>query len=228
RERGIDAVIVDAHAEWRHDAALEVAYHYYGPNGQLAGRGNWLPQIHDPLRCAQDFCLTSLTHAFALDFPLQAIDGPAGGEARILDVDRATGATRVPLAYAACAQPEGSVNAVRGVDAIAGLTRWRDRLFALEVAGPPPLASLVRIAGPMCADASPVAALPVGFAGVESLAACPDGALYSADWDATAGRAHLLRISHETGAGSLVGAHAMAADRRVVGLACSADGSTLW
>src|SRR5206468_3397916 len=107
-----------------HDAALEVAYHYYGPNGQLVGRGAWLPEIDERTRCSQDLCLTTVTHGFALDFPLQAVDGAAGGEARIVDVDRATGADRVPLAYAACAQPEGSVNAVRGVDSTVGLTRW--------------------------------------------------------------------------------------------------------
>jgi hypothetical protein len=227
-ERAIKAVIVDAQADWRHDAALEVAYHYYGPNGRLAGRGAWLPMIDEPMRCSQDLCLTSLTHAFALDFPLQAIDGPPGGESLFVDVDRATGATRVPLAYAACAAPQGSVNAVRGAGPIVGLTRWRDRLYALQAAGSPPVASLVQIAESVCADATPVGAAAVGFSGLESLAACPDGSLYSADWDTTAGRARLVRIDRDTGVGALVGASSLAPNRRVVGLACSADGGTLW
>ena len=227
-ERAIKAVIVDSHTDWLHDAALEVAYHYYGPNGQLVGRGAWLPEIDERDRCAQDLCLTTLTHGFALEFPLQAVDGPAGGEARIVDVDRATGSDRVPLAYAACAQPEGSVNAVRGVESTVGLTRWRDRLYGLERAGAAQDAFLYRMAPSVCADGTRVGGLAVGFPGLESLAACPDGALYSADWDAGTGRARLVRIDRESGVGSLVGAYLMAPDLRVVGLACSADGGTLW
>jgi hypothetical protein len=227
-ERAIQAVIVDSRTEWRHDPALEVAYHYYGPNGQLPGRGAWLPQIDDPDDCSQDLCLTTVTHGFALEFPLQAVDGPPG-EARIVDVDPATGSDRVPLAYAACAQPDGSVNAVRGVESTVGLTRWRERLYGLERAGPAQAdAFLYRMARSVCADGARVGSVAVGFSGLESLAACPNGAFYSADWNPSTSRARLVRIDRDTGVGALVGAHVMASNLRVVGLTCAADGSKLW
>jgi hypothetical protein len=80
----------------------------------------------------------------------------------------------------------------------------------------------------VCAEGTRVGASPVGFLGLEALAACADGALYSVDWDATARRGRLVRIDRATGLGALVSAHLLAQDLRVVGLACPASGSPLW
>ena len=229
-ERAIKAVITDSWTEWRHDPALEVAYHYYRHYGRLPGRGGWLAQSDDPNACYQDLCLTTLTHGFALEFPLKAVDAPAGGEATLVEVGTTTGASRVPLEYAACTEPTGAVNAVRGVEAVAGLAFRRSRLFGLERPGTPPGADawLFEMAPSLCAEGTRVGASPVGFAGLESLAACPDGALYSVDWDASALRGRLLRIDAATGLGTLVGSHLLAENRRIVGLSCAPAGAPLW
>jgi hypothetical protein len=229
-ERAIKAVVVDSRTEWRHDPALEVAYRYYRHHGRLLGSGAWLAQIDDRSACYQDVCLATLTHGFALEFPLKAYDAPDGSEATLSDVDLASGASRVPLEYAACAESAGAVNAVRGVGTVTGLAYFRDRLYGLEAAGSPPGADayLFEMAPSPCAQGARVGPQPVGFAGLEALAACPDGSLYGADFDPAARRARLIRIDRATGVGSAVGSHAMAQDLRVVGLACAADGHRLW
>ena len=229
-ERAIKAVITDSKTEWRHDPALEVAYHYYRHYGRHSGRGGWLAQSDDPNACYQDLCLTTLTHGFALDFPLKAVDAAAGAEATLVDVGLTTGASRVPLEYAACTQPTGALNAVRGIATVAGLSYRRSRLFGLERPGAPPGADawLFEMAPSLCAEGTRVGASPVGFLGLESLAGCPDGSLYSVDWDATARRGRLLRIEAATGLGTLVGSHLLAADLRVVGLSCAPAGAPLW
>jgi hypothetical protein len=224
-ERAIKAIVVDSHTVWEHDPALEVAYHYYRHWGHLPGIGAWLPQIDERDRCATNLCLSTLSHGFALEFPLKALDAPPGGEATLSDVDRQTGSARVPLEYAACAEPAGAVNALRGVGATAGLAYWRDRLYGLEQSGPD--AFLYELAPSLCAEGTRLGPA-VGFAGLESLAACPDGSLYSVDWDPAAGRGRLVRIDRETGLGTAVGTQLLAQDLRVVGLTCSADGGTLF
>jgi hypothetical protein len=225
-ERAIKAIVVDSSTEWRHDPALEVAYHYYRHHGRQPGIGAWLPQIDERDRCVQDLCLTTLTHGFALEFPMKALDAPAGGEAVLVDVQLQNGAARVPLEYAACTEPVGAVNAVRGVGPPSGLAFWRDRLYGLEIAGAD--AYLFQAAPSVCAEGTRVGTGAVGFTGLESLAACPDGSLYSADWDAVARRARLVRIDRETGLGAAVGSHSMEQDLRIVGMSCSSDGETLW
>lgn len=226
-ERAIKAVITDSWSEWRHDPALEVAYHYYRHYGRFPGRGGWLAQSDNPNACYQDLCLTTLTHGFALDFPMKAVDAPPGGEATLSDVDLFSGAVRVPLEYAACSEPTGALHALRGVSNVVGLAFRRSRLFGLErPAGAE--AWLFELAPSLCAEGTRVGSAPVGFAGLDSLAACPDGALYSVDWDAAAQRGRLLRIDTATGLGALVGAHLLEPDRRVVGLACAPDGGLLY
>lgn len=232
-ERAIKAIIVDSRTIWEHDPALEVAYHYYRHWGRLSGIGAWLPEIDERNRCSQNVCLSTLTHGFALEFPLKALDAPPGDEATLSDVTLQTGSARVPLEYAACAEAEGAVNALRGVGPVAGLAYWRDRLYGLELIGPDAYlfgsdAHLVEVAPSICAEAVRVGPVPVGFAGLESLAACPDGSLYSADWDPQAGHGRLVRIDRTTGVGAAVGSHLLAQDLRVVGMTCSADGATLF
>jgi hypothetical protein len=229
-ERAIKAVITDSWTEWRHDPALEVAYHYYRHYGRLPGRGGWLAQSDDPNACYQDLCLTTLTHGFALEFPLKALDAAAGVEATLVDVGPTNGASRVPLEYAACTEPTGAVHAVRGVATVTGLAFRRSRLFGLERTGTPPAteAWLFEMAPSLCAAGTRVGPAPVGFAGLESLAACPDGTLYSVDWDASALRGRLLRIDAATGLGTLVGSHLLAENLRVVGLSCAPAGAPLW
>src|SRR5262245_36924811 len=225
-ERAIKAIVVDARAPWQHDPALEVAYAYYRHYGHLPGRGAWLAQIDERDRCGTNPCLTTLPHGFALEFPLKALDAPPAGEATLSDVDPHAGSARVPLEYAACAEASGAVNALRGAAEISGLAYFRDRLYGLEIAGSD--AYLCELAPSVCVEATRIGSAPVGFAGLASLAACPDGSFYSADWDPLARRARLIRIDRGTGVGATVGSHLLAQDLRIVGLTCAADGSTLW
>jgi hypothetical protein len=229
-ERAIKAIVVDSRTQWNHDPALEVAYHYYRHYGRLSGIGAWLPEIDERDRCTQNICLSTLTHGFALEFPMKALDAPPGGEPTLSDVGLQTGSARVPLEYAACAEPEGAVNALRGAGPVAGLAYWRDRLYGIELIGPDAYlfgadAYLVELAPSVCAEGTRVGVAPVGFAGLESLAACPDGSLYSADWDPAAGRARLVRIDRASGVGALVGSHQLPQDLRVVGMTCAGDGT---
>lgn len=64
-ERAIKAIIVDAQTEWRHDAALEVAYRYYYHRHTLPGFESWFAQLDRPDSCDQDICFGTLTHGFA-------------------------------------------------------------------------------------------------------------------------------------------------------------------
>lgn len=66
-ERAIDAVIVDAKVEWKHDPALEVAYRYYYNYHRLPGFDQWFAQLENdrPAGCSQNVCFTTLTHGFA-------------------------------------------------------------------------------------------------------------------------------------------------------------------
>ncbi len=225
-ERAVKAIIVDSRTHWDHDPALEVAYHYYRHYGRQPGIGGWLPQIDERDRCGTNLCLTTLTHGFALEFPLKALDAPPGGEATLSDVDPEVGSARVPLEYGACTEPTGAVNAVRGAGPIVGLAYWRDGLFGLEISGSD--AYLAELAPSVCAEVTRVGGLAVGFPGLESLAACPDGSFYSTDWDPVARRARLIRIDRASGVGATVGSHVLAQDLRIVGLACSANGGALW
>lgn len=66
-ERAIDAIIVDAGAEWRHEAALDVAYRYYSQHSRFAHVDQWLPQVlaSRPAGADQDISFGTLTHGFA-------------------------------------------------------------------------------------------------------------------------------------------------------------------
>lgn len=64
-ERGINAVIVDAGMEWRHDGALELAYRYYLSNSRFGDVSSWFDELDRPSRCDQDLCFGTLTHGFA-------------------------------------------------------------------------------------------------------------------------------------------------------------------
>lgn len=68
-ERAIKAIIVDSGTEWRHDSALEVAYHYYYSANTISGIDLWYEELIDgrPLSCSQDLCFGTLTHGFAVD-----------------------------------------------------------------------------------------------------------------------------------------------------------------
>lgn len=66
-ERGINAIIIDAQTEWRHDSALELAYRYYSVHHQFDGVEQWFRQLDRPGRCDQDACFGTLTHGFAPD-----------------------------------------------------------------------------------------------------------------------------------------------------------------
>lgn len=66
-ERAINAVIIDAGAEWRHDSALEVAYRYYFNHHRFEGVPLWYPELDRPSNCDQDICFGTLTHGFAPD-----------------------------------------------------------------------------------------------------------------------------------------------------------------
>jgi hypothetical protein len=64
-ERAINAIIIDSNTEWRHDAALEVAYRYYSQNGRLGFVDQWFEEIDRPTGCTQGICFATLTHGFA-------------------------------------------------------------------------------------------------------------------------------------------------------------------
>ena len=227
-ERAIEAILIISQTEWRHDPALEVALNYYRHYGGSEGIGSWRYEIDDRSECSTDLCLTTLTHGLAFEFPLKAVDAPPGGEAQLVDVSLTTGAPRVPLEYGACAEPTGSLNAVREVETIAGLAYGQARLYGIELAASGSEAHLVELAPSVCAVGSRVGTAAVGFSGLESLAACTGGPLFSADWDAASGRSRLVRIDPATGVGALVSSHLMAQDLRIVGLSCTSDGSILW
>jgi hypothetical protein len=227
-ERAIKAILIDSSTEWRHDPALEVALQYYLYHGREEGATLWRHEIDDRNACYTDLCLTTVTHGLPSDHPLKGIDVIPGGETLLQDVSVTTGAARMPLEYGSCAEPSGSLQAVRGAGELVGLAYWQDRLYAIERSASGSDAWLVELAGSVCADATRVGAGTVGFSGLEALAACSDGTLYSADWDDASGRSRLIRIDRATGAGALVGSHLMATDLRIVGLSCAPDGTTLW
>ncbi len=67
-ERAINAIIIDANTEWRHDEALEIAYRYYSIHHRLPGVDQWFEHLNGrPVDCSQHACFTTLTHGFALD-----------------------------------------------------------------------------------------------------------------------------------------------------------------
>jgi len=66
-ERAIKAIIIDSETEWKHDAALEIAYRYYYNHHTLPGFDKWLAELDRPSLCSQDACFGTLTHGFADD-----------------------------------------------------------------------------------------------------------------------------------------------------------------
>lgn len=65
-ERAINAVIIDAEVEWKHDAALEIAYRYYYDHHRFPGFDQWFAHLDSrPVGCSQHACFTTLTHGFA-------------------------------------------------------------------------------------------------------------------------------------------------------------------
>ena len=66
-ERAINAIIIDSGTEWRHDAALEVAYRYYSQYGQFGLVDQWFDELDRPSACTQGICFGTLTHGFAPD-----------------------------------------------------------------------------------------------------------------------------------------------------------------
>lgn len=66
-ERAINAVIVDSRTEWRHDAALYVAYRYYLLNSRFGLVPAWYGELDRSGGCSQGVCFGMLTHGFARD-----------------------------------------------------------------------------------------------------------------------------------------------------------------
>lgn len=66
-ERAINAVIVDSGTEWRHDAALFVAYRYYLFNSRFGLVPAWYEELDRSGGCSQGVCFGQLTHGFARD-----------------------------------------------------------------------------------------------------------------------------------------------------------------
>jgi len=64
-ERGINAVIVDTGTDWKHDAALAVAYRYYVGHSRFGKAGQWASKITEIGDCGQDVCFGVLTHGLA-------------------------------------------------------------------------------------------------------------------------------------------------------------------
>jgi len=64
-ERAIDAIIVDAQTEWRHESALDVAFRYYSRRSRFEQVAQWAAQLDQPSGPDQDICFGTLTHGFA-------------------------------------------------------------------------------------------------------------------------------------------------------------------
>ena len=67
-ERALDAILIDAGAEWRRSGALWVAYRYYRNHKRLAETdlSQWVPYLGSGAgKCYQDICFGTLTHGFA-------------------------------------------------------------------------------------------------------------------------------------------------------------------
>jgi hypothetical protein len=64
-ERAINAVIIDAGAEWRHDSALEVALAYYMNHSRFGMVESWIAEIDEFNSCYQDICFGTLTHGLS-------------------------------------------------------------------------------------------------------------------------------------------------------------------
>ncbi|MBN1565445.1 MAG: hypothetical protein JXA10_16480 [Anaerolineae bacterium] len=72
-EQAINAIIVASRTEWRHDAALEVAYRYYYTHHTQDDFLLWFQELNRPAQCDQDICFGTLTHGFA---PGEALAAP--------------------------------------------------------------------------------------------------------------------------------------------------------
>lgn len=66
-ERAINAIIVDSGTEWRHDAALYVAYRYYLLHSRFGLVPSWYEELDRSGGCSQGVCFGQLTHGFARD-----------------------------------------------------------------------------------------------------------------------------------------------------------------
>ena len=66
-ERAINAIIIDSGTEWRHDAALYVAYRYYLFNSRFGLVPAWYEELDRSGGCSQGICFGQLTHGFARD-----------------------------------------------------------------------------------------------------------------------------------------------------------------
>ncbi len=64
-ERAINAIIIDSETEWRHDAALYVAYRYYFLNSRFNRVDQWYEHLDGSGGCSQGICFGMLTHGFA-------------------------------------------------------------------------------------------------------------------------------------------------------------------
>lgn len=82
-ERAINAIIIDSRTDWRHDAALQVAYRYYKGRSRLGGVEQWVPMLSQNNQCSQGVCFGTLTHGFASNeqpgLPPVAPLSPIGG-----------------------------------------------------------------------------------------------------------------------------------------------------
>lgn len=157
------------------------------------------------------------TQGYVADFILPAT---------LVNIDTASGS--VPPEYAGCAS--SPPNAVFGVAFTAGLAYGddvADTLYGLEWnGGAGPDIYLYTMAASGCATGSRVGSDPVGFPDLESLAFCPDGALYTQTFDFGTHLGRLIRIDPLTGLGTAIGA-SMPFDVRILGMACD-DAGTLW
>jgi hypothetical protein len=64
-ERAINAIIIDSDTEWRHDAALYLAYRYYINHSRYGLVSAWHEELDREAYCSQGVCFGRLTHGFA-------------------------------------------------------------------------------------------------------------------------------------------------------------------
>jgi hypothetical protein len=148
--------------------------------------------------------------------------------ATLVNVDSCSGQASAPPEFASCTfNPPNTVFAVGFTSGYAfvdntlyGLN-WLDSDIFLHT-----------LTNVFCASGTTVGAQPVSsasetFRNLQSLAYCPNGMLYSVDFDFAAHTGRLIEIDPTTGLGEVIGAP-MGFDVRVVGMSCDSLTGTLW
>ena len=148
--------------------------------------------------------------------------------ATIVNVDSCSGQASAPPEFASCTF--NPPNTVFAVGFTSGYAFVANTLYGLNWVGSDIF--LHTLTNVFCASGTTVGAQPVSsasetFRNLESLAYCPNGMLYSVDFDFPSHTGRLIEIDPTTGLGEVIGMP-MAFDVRIVGMSCDSLTGTLW